>query len=586
MSKKGLIIAIALLTVGFASVATVLTITGRVNINFNDEDYQIYFSKALIDDVDKSYEVIDPDTRKTINYSTKDLSKVGDQSILEYEVTNNSTQYDATVEVECTPNKSNTVEVDDYVTINNVMTNKTIKAQSREKGTVSVELRKVATDPIDIGFSCELTVNPVGSEELKEPELAENSCRDIGIPTLGDETKLIPVVLSETGEATRVDKTDTNWYNYCKREWANAVILNEGAELPAVGEKISDSLIESYFVWIPKYKYKLWNVETNNETIGKHSIEIIFDTKNTEDINDKECVTPETSGTLGDCNDGEYMTHPAFLAFGGNGFWVGKFETGYNGTTDNYDVNDFSKIIIKPNVVSWRKITVKNMFEASRKYNENLQSHMMKNTEWGAVAYLSHSIFGTNKEVTVNNNDQYKTGYAALLTTNQSKYPGAAGDGDSYNATWDTETGFTASTTGNITGVYDMSGGAWEYMAAYLDEAPKASGFTKEELKDLDPRYVDVYNKNSVLDSYSNMILGDATGEMGPFDNYKDGDNQFRWHNRWYADHPYFVEPTYSWFVRGGVYMNGILAGQFSFTRYGGEVQDYRGFRITLAPSN
>ena len=29
-------------------------------------------------------------------------------------------------------------------------------------------------------------------------------------------------------------------------------------------------------------------------------------------------------------------------------------------------------------------------------YQRELDSHMMKNTEWGAVAYLSHSIYGIN----------------------------------------------------------------------------------------------------------------------------------------------------------------------------------------------
>ncbi len=590
MKKRWVLLTILFLTIGFASVATVLTITGRVNINFNEEDYQIYFSKAVVDEVDKSYEVIDPDTRKSIKYSTKDLSKVGDISVLEYEVTNNSTQYDATVEIECTPNESNSVVVNDYVTINNDMTNKTIKAQTRETGTVSVQLKKVTVEPIDIEFTCELTVNPVGSEELKDPILAENSCRDIGIPSLGDEDKLIPVVLDEEGNATRVEKTDTNWYDYCKREWANAVILNDGANLPNVGEVIQDTSIESYFVWIPKYKYKLWNVETDNTEVGKHSIEIIFDTKNTEDINDKECITPETSGTLGDCNDGEYMTHPAFLAFGGNGFWIGKFEVGYKDATDKtsaeVDSNDSNKIIIKPNSYSWRKLTVKNMFNAAKGYEGTLNSHMLKNTEWGAVTYLSHSIFGTNKEVTINNNDQRKTGYAALPTTDQSKNPGEVGDDGTFNTGWNTGNGVTASTTGNITGVYDMSGGALESMAAYVAEASNdQSEFQAEELKKLDPRYVDVYVKGSSATTYKNMILGDATGEMGPFDSYEDGDKIKRGHNRWYSDNSFFAGASSPWFYRSGYCFSGVVAGQFYFDTFTGAARVGDGFRIALAPS-
>ena len=34
---------------------------------------------------------------------------------------------------------------------------------------------------------------------------------------------------------------------------------------------------------------------------------------------------------------------------------------------------------------------------------------------------------------------------------------------------YSTSNGQKASTTGNVTGIYDMNGGAWEYVAAYLD---------------------------------------------------------------------------------------------------------------------
>ena len=69
-----------------------------------------------------------------------------------------------------------------------------------------------------------------------------------------------------------------------------------------------------------------------------HSIEIEFETKDT---------TPSTGS-----NNGEWLTHPAFTSFNSNGFWVGKFETGYNGATSTsaaqVNSSDTSKAIIKP----------------------------------------------------------------------------------------------------------------------------------------------------------------------------------------------------------------------------------------------
>jgi hypothetical protein len=78
-----------------------------------------------------------------------------------------------------------------------------------------------------------------------------------------------------------------------------------------VGDTIEESDIESYFVWIPKYKYKLWNVNTTTIIkVGYRTIDIVFDTNDTKDIEGVSCKTPMLSGETGDCDDGEYMTHP------------------------------------------------------------------------------------------------------------------------------------------------------------------------------------------------------------------------------------------------------------------------------------
>ena len=585
--KKGIIIALILMSIGFALVTATLTINGVINLGFNKDDYDIYFSKAIVDGKDKSREVIDEETRKKITYETSELKTIGDKSVLEFEVTNNSRQYDAEVSIECVP--KNQEKFDEYVAIKSDIPIKTIQAQSRESGTITVELIKSSVESISEEFTCTITATATEREDNPKVLLAENSCENIPLPTLDEENKLIPVTIDESGTITKVSKDNPEWYNYCEKRWANAVILNDEVQAPEDGGTIELSEIESMFVWIPKYKYRLWNVETTNENVGVHTIDIEFDTNNTTEDPGKSCVTPKESGKIGNCSNGEYMTHPAFLAFGGNGFWIGKFEVGYKGASDTVQANitsdDSNYIIVKPNAFSWRNNTVKNMFNAAKGYDEKLGSHMLKNTEWGAVAYLSHSIFGINKEVTINNNDQLKTGYAALPTTNQNKVPGEFGNSGSFNALWNTTDGFTASTTGNITGVYDMSGGALEYMAAYVAEAPKdGSGFTERELQDLDEKYFDVYVKESIMSGYNKMILGDATGEIGPFSYYQDGDEVSRWHNHWYADHSHFADSSIPWFHRGGHFRDGVLAGQFYFGRNTGEVGGGNGFRLALAP--
>ena len=420
-------------------------------------------------------------------------------------------------------------------------------------------------------------------EELYNKAKSEKSCSaNVAEPVLKE--GLIPVKISDNGTVTYAD-TNKSWYDYCEKVWANAVILNDGVSYN-VGDIIKESDIQSYFVWIPKYKYKLWNVDTPVK--NAHEIDIIFDTKDTTDISRVSCKTPMTSGSSGNCKNGEYMTHPAFISMGVNGFWVGKFETGYKGatstTTAQVNSNDSSKIIIKPNSYSWRNLTVMNMFTATYNYKRTMNSHMMKNTEWGAVAYLSHSKYGINAEVNINNNSSYKTGYSALPSTSQQTYPGTYGDGNTYNNAYNTNIGHLATTTGNISGVYDMSGGAHEYVAGYMSGQLGSSGFTTSTIATYDSKYFDVYSASSTLTPFQKRILGDATGETGPFKSYLDGDNNSRYHNSWYGDNSDFVDSSYPWLCRGGYYTDGVLTGQFNFGRPTGGASAAVGFRIVLSP--
>ena len=418
--------------------------------------------------------------------------------------------------------------------------------------------------------------------ELYNKNISDTSCKNVSVPKLGE--GLIPVTIDSDGTVTYAD-TSKDWYNYCDKRWANAVIL-ENAENYKAGDTISQTDIQSYFVWIPKYKYKLWNTGTASESV--HEIDIVFDETDTTDVEGVSCKTPMLSGERGNCDNGEYMTHPAFISMGVNGFWVGKFETGYRGATSvatsQVNANDTSKVIIKPNVYSWRNITVYNAFLVSYNYQRNLDSHMMKNTEWGAVAYLSHSRYGTNKEVNINNSSLYNTGSSALPSTNQQTYPGTSGEGITFYSAYNTEIGYLASTTGNITGIYDMSGGALEYVASYITGKPGSSGFSITTIADYDSKYFDTYNASSSISSYQYRILGDATGEMGPFKQFLDGDNQSRYHSSWYSDNSYFVESSNPWVGRGGRYTCGLIASAFFFDRYNGSANAGAGYRIVLTP--
>jgi hypothetical protein len=406
---------------------------------------------------------------------------------------------------------------------------------------------------------------------------------------------LIPVVIADDGTVTKAN-TQSAWYKYEDKEWANAIILKDNIMTYSDYEVIPEDNIESYFVWIPKYSYQLWDlgeydsdsvtelsswndITTIDNTIGgnkQDTINIRFGTIDTSDDNDGECTTPLVSGETGNCDVGKWMTHPAFINSGTTGLWVGKFETGYDGATTTSEAQVISgtatdKIIVKPNVYSWRSNNIYNFFMLSYNYERDLDSHMMKNTEWGAVAYLSHSKYGINGEVWINNNSNFVTGCVGNSASARS-YDGCA---NAYNTT----IGYNGSTTGNITGIYDMSGGAWEYVAGYVDGNPKSSGFTTDDLtSEVYSKYLDVYNSASTYTSYNYRILGDATGEMGPF--YKINGAYL---NNWFQDYSEFVNSSYPWFHRGGRHGTGTGDGLFYFRRTVGNADSGQGSRLVLA---
>ena len=152
MKKKWIFLVIILMVVGFAAISTTLYINGQTKIAANENDFDVYFSKAFLDDVDVSDTVISTDG-KTITYKTNDLSALNDVSELDYEVTNNSSQYNARIDINCT------IAENDKVKMTNTLADDLIEAKSTVTGSITVELIKSAVVDEDIALSCVLDVN-------------------------------------------------------------------------------------------------------------------------------------------------------------------------------------------------------------------------------------------------------------------------------------------------------------------------------------------------------------------------------------------------------------------------------------------
>ena len=319
------------------------------------------------------------------------------------------------------------------------------------------------------------------------------------------------------------------WYDYEAKEWANAVVLNSGVT-KNVGDEVTEEDVALWYVWIPRYKYTIFN--GNNEIVSEQLINVTFEsgTNRTGTVTCSDNADgSETCSTI--TNGTSTYTHPAFK-FGNTeltGFWAGKFEV--SGST--------SVITIKPNVTSLINTTVSGFFTVIQNVKtiygiNNADSHMMKNMEWGAVAYLKQSKYGLGTtDIEVNTDlDHYYTG---------------GGTGNAY------KTNISQSTTGNIYGVY-VSGGAFEYVMGNYNDIISSAGFSSMPAA----KYYDKYTSRTGK-------IGDATTET----------------SRWYGDGEHFPNSQYPWFVRGGSYTYGPAEGVFE--AYDGDGIEYNSARAVLS---
>ena len=347
-----------------------------------------------------------------------------------------------------------------------------------------------------------------------------NASKGVNTPKLGSGMTPIKWNGSSWVNTTGSDK---DWYDYTGKKWANA--------------KTSDG---SMWVWIPRYAYSI--------TSGYHSssagnIEVEF----------MKGLTNETSTGRKSFNNasgqGKWNIHPAFN-YGQtvSGIWVAKFEASNSG----------GKIKVEPGVQSWRSITVNDIYTNCLNYNKTLNSHMMKNDEWGAVAYLSKSKYGKNAEVDINSDSSYYTG---------------GGSGNAY------VTNVGQSTTGTVHGVYDMSGGAWEYVAAYVNNGNSNLTNYGSSLVNGDAKTKNVYSKGS-SDSRDNNYSANS-GKYGDAV-YETSANGNSSSSSWYGDYSSFPYTDWPFFYRGGYYSGGTNAGVFCFNDNVGSSSGSLSFRPVL----
>ncbi|MDD4066684.1 MAG: hypothetical protein PHH22_01745 [Clostridia bacterium] len=308
-----------------------------------------------------------------------------------------------------------------------------------------------------------------------------------------------------------------DWYDYAsyKDELGNDKLFNTDNTTSKWANAVTDD--GSYWVWIPRYAY---SIGTGYHTNISSPIEIEFMKGTTS-----ETALGRTTfqNELGQEN---WNIHPAFSYNDGTenilpGIWVAKYEMSNNGT----------KAVSVPGVNSWRSITIANCFTNSLSINPGLQSHLIRNSEWGAVAYLAQSKYGRNGIEVGMNSSNFITGVS-----------------------------LTQSTTGNRYGVFDMNGGAWEYAAAGL------SASVSNTFGSANAKYYDAYT--SYGDRYGDAVYETSTSTAGS--------------TSWYSDYSTFITSSYPFFARGGSYSDASISGLFSFSYYSYEGYSSISFRSVL----
>ena len=425
---------------------------------------------------------------------------------------------------------------------------------------------------------------------------------------------------------TGVVSDTTEWYNYDDKKWANAVLVSETNRNTYLNAEENTEIpmndILAFYVWVPRYKYKVWNISKQAGAESTYAynaytegIDIKWETgkASTGTINCTYNYNVDTSNggvdlsttTAETCtgSNGDYYTHPAFTFGSDNvkGFWIGKYEISSSNpeTGSSYGGGNTTSLTVRilPNVTSWRNITVsnintviQNMQTSSNIYGlstsrTNTDSHMLTNYEWGAVAYLTNSKYGrctdgSCTEVSING-----YGETSNYTTMTGCGPISSGS-TSYSTTcnaYNTTLGQLASTTGNVTGVYDMSGGASEYTMGNMSSVttgytfyPSDSSFASSWYTVDTTKYVTTYANGSRYNNqtaYNRGRLGDATAETLLTALTSGG---------WYADGAYFLVASDSWFSRGGLFTAGSRVGVFAFYGSGAGNDDYGSSRAAL----
>ena len=297
--------------------------------------------------------------------------------------------------------------------------------------------------------------------------------------------------------------------------------------------------------------------------------------------------------------------------------------------------------VFQPLTYSMNYTNVNDAYNISKAMNESgniygfttstSDTHLIKSSEWGMISYLSYSKYGTNgQDIAVNNANLNSGGQARTEAKGKNGVDSAYGitgmtggttdgtetvvkieeikalSGNIPTATgsmyaWNQKGGVSASSTRNMTGVYDLSGEEWERTASYVANGHDnlltygaSVAYSANALKSVSTKYTMVYPYDSSVDNSTKQdteenlntannanyaknikIYGDAIREISTVGTGI---------SSWTDDSSYFAGLYGPFVIRGGGFWASTHAGRFYFDRTHGTSNFHHGFRSVIVP--
>ena len=455
-------------------------------------------------------------------------------------------------------------------------------------------------------------------------------------------TGMTPIKFDEAtstkkGEAVKTTKEDKDWYSYENKKWANAE-TQDGSMwvwIPRYAYRINSDTQTTDVVFLIGTSDNYYDEQGKLQTAKRcKSKEEKVDTTTGYTVH--PAFTNETSIEYRNGGWDKELT----------GIWVSKFEAAYatSGEIPNKAPVKESSIVytsekayahtievqgVKPEATTDGDIPARNwidgVYEANKekiKYptfqgssysmnyitindannisralteagniyglSNDTDSHLMKNSEWGVVAYLTRSAkYGIgNKDIAVNSKNLNNGGVSTTKEQGNTKASVYAVTGyNSNNNEWNDYLGnnLSSSTTGNIYGIYDLAGGVWERTAGYINNGQTLNGISVVIGKDKSTKYATVYPYSDVgNDENAKSVANYKLNEKIYGDSIRETSTEGKENTSWYNDHSYYPSGIASFFNRGGYCESNERAGVSSFARHAGISAWYHGIRCVL----